>query len=78
MEMWDFAVGDKVEHPKFGKGQVTAVIGEGANAKIRVNFGKEFGEKKLVLQFAKLKKVIERAKLAGGDESESSERGDSA
>jgi DNA helicase II / ATP-dependent DNA helicase PcrA len=46
--------GMKVEHPKFGFGKVDAVEDSGANRKARVIFD-EFGEKTLLLSFAKLK-----------------------
>lgn len=46
--------GMKVEHPKFGFGVVTAMDESGANRKARINFS-DFGEKTLLLSFAKLK-----------------------
>ncbi len=46
--------GMKVEHPKFGFGVVTAMDETGANRKARINFS-DFGEKTLLLSFAKLK-----------------------
>ncbi len=67
MEFQEFAKDDKVEHPTFGKGVVTAVLGEGENAKVIVNFGKEFGEKKLVVRLARLKKVSDRVKLESAE-----------
>ena len=47
-------VGMKVEHPKFGFGLVKALDIQGANRKATVDF-KNFGEKTLLLSFAKLK-----------------------
>ena len=44
----------KVEHPKFGFGTVTNMDAEGANRKAKVKFD-NFGEKTLLLSFAKLK-----------------------
>jgi DNA helicase-2/ATP-dependent DNA helicase PcrA len=44
----------KVEHPKFGFGKVTLLDVEGAQRKARVEF-ENFGEKTLLLSFAKLK-----------------------
>ncbi len=46
--------GMKVEHPKFGFGQVKGIDANGANRKARVEFA-DFGEKTLLLSFAKLK-----------------------
>jgi len=46
--------GMKVEHPKFGIGKVIAIENIGASKKARVNF-ENFGEKTLLLSFAKLK-----------------------
>lgn len=46
--------GMKVEHPKFGYGKVEEIDNSGANKKAKVNFD-DFGEKTLLLSFAKLK-----------------------
>jgi len=46
--------GMRVEHPKFGYGQVMEMDESGANRKAKVNFD-DFGEKTLLLSFAKLK-----------------------
>ena len=48
------SVGMKVEHPKFGYGKVVAMDENGAGRKAKVNFD-NFGEKTLLLSFAKLK-----------------------
>ena len=48
------AVGMKVEHPKFGYGKVVAMDENGAGRKAKVHFD-NFGEKTLLLSFAKLK-----------------------
>ncbi len=48
------AVGNIVEHNRFGKGEVIALEGNGANKKAEIQFG-TIGKKKLLLQFAKLK-----------------------
>ena len=48
------AQGMKVEHPKFGFGQVVNIDADGANRKAKVVFD-NFGEKTLLLSFAKLK-----------------------
>jgi len=46
--------GMKVEHPKFGFGRVDNIDNQGANRKAKVTFD-DFGEKTLLLSFAKLK-----------------------
>ena len=46
--------GMKVEHPKFGYGKVTDVDNSGPNRKAKVYFD-DFGEKTLLLSFAKLR-----------------------
>ncbi|MBL3656419.1 ATP-dependent helicase [Fulvivirga sediminis] len=46
--------GMKVEHPKFGFGKVVEMDESGANRKATVNFD-DFGEKTLLLSFAKLR-----------------------
>jgi DNA helicase-2/ATP-dependent DNA helicase PcrA len=44
----------KVEHPKFGFGKVVSLESNGTNRKAKVIFD-NFGEKTLLLSFAKLK-----------------------
>jgi len=46
--------GMSVEHPKFGKGKVVAVEGNGPNKKATVFFS-AIGNKNLLLRFARLK-----------------------
>jgi DNA helicase-2/ATP-dependent DNA helicase PcrA len=46
--------GMKVEHPKFGFGMVTQMDSSGADRKAKITFD-DFGEKTLLLNFAKLK-----------------------
>lgn len=46
-------VGAKVRHDRFGEGEVTAIEGEGGNAKATVSFA-HFGQKQLLLKFARL------------------------
>jgi len=48
-------VGMRIVHPNFGRGLVTSVQGDGANASATVLFD-HTGEKKLLLRFAKLQK----------------------
>lgn len=43
-------VGAKVRHDRFGEGEVTAIEGEGGNAKATVSFA-HFGQKQLLLKF---------------------------
>ncbi len=50
------AEGMKVEHPKFGFGKVSKMDTQGANRKAKVIF-EDFGEKTLLLTFAKLRIV---------------------
>ena len=42
-----------VQHDRFGEGEVTAIEGEGGNKKATVQF-KAFGQKQLLLKFARL------------------------
>jgi DNA helicase-2/ATP-dependent DNA helicase PcrA len=51
-----FAEGDMVEHERFGKGIIISIEGQSPNTTATVNFGKD-GNKKLLLRFAKLKKL---------------------
>ncbi len=50
----DLAAGMKVEHPKFGFGEVLEIDEQGSNRKAKVNF-ENIGEKTLLLSFAKLR-----------------------
>lgn len=50
----DLKEGMKVEHPKFGFGVVIKMDESGADRKARINFN-DFGEKTLLLSFAKLR-----------------------
>lgn len=45
-------VGSRIQHERFGEGEVTALEGSGADTKARVSF-QHFGEKQLLLKFAK-------------------------
>lgn len=54
---WDqIEIGDQVKHPKWGVGTVLFRSGNGDKSKAIVVFPEE-GQKKLMLKFAKLKKV---------------------
>lgn len=63
----DFDLGEKVKHAKFGTGTVMSKSGGGDNLKVVVKFP-EFGEKKLSVKVAKLKKLAERPTLAAAPE----------
>jgi len=52
----DFRVGDLVEHAIFGVGKIMALSGSGENQRVGVLF-KDGIKKKLIVKFAKLKKV---------------------
>ncbi|MDD4516396.1 UvrD-helicase domain-containing protein [Massilibacteroides sp.] len=49
----DYKVGTRVSHDRFGEGEITALEGEGSNAKATVSF-KNSGVKHLLLKYAKL------------------------
>ena len=49
------ALGKKVEHPRFGIGEVKELEGSGSNVKATVEF--PIGKKQLLLKFAKLRVV---------------------
>jgi DNA helicase-2/ATP-dependent DNA helicase PcrA len=51
-----FSVGNIVEHERFGKGTIISIEGQPPNTTATVNFEKD-GSKKLLLRFAKLKKL---------------------
>jgi DNA helicase-2/ATP-dependent DNA helicase PcrA len=50
-------VGIRVEHPRFGVGEVTEMEGADSNMKATVHFPTPFGRKQLLLKFAKLRVV---------------------
>ena len=56
----NISAGDNVSHEKFGLGQVVRIEGNGNDAKATVDF-KKFGEKNLLLRFAKLNKIKKKA-----------------
>ena len=51
-----YAVGDRVEHPKFGAGTVVRIESLTTDHKVVVDFG-EYGQKTLLAKFAKLRKL---------------------
>ncbi len=52
----EFKVGDRVRHAVFGRGHIVSISGRGSKAMATVRFNVA-GEKKLVLEFAKLTKL---------------------
>lgn len=52
---YDYHVGEKVEHAKFGKGIIVSIKGEGSQAEISIVFGGQI--KKLIAEYAKLIKL---------------------
>ena len=52
----DLKKGDRVRHEHFGVGDILDVSGNGMAKRVKVRF-LEFGEKNLVLQYARLTKV---------------------
>ncbi len=50
------AVGDRVAHPFFGEGVLTAVAGAGARTRVTVDFS-AYGEKQLLLTYARLERI---------------------
>lgn len=55
-EVCGYRVGDRVSHPKFGEGDVLALVGMGDDARIRIKFDR-VGNKELMLSLAKLTKL---------------------
>ncbi|MFH2002537.1 MAG: 3'-5' exonuclease, partial [Planctomycetota bacterium] len=53
----DFRSGDRVVHPHFGYGKITQIQGSGNAARVKVRF-EGLGEKLLLVQYAKLKKIL--------------------
>jgi DNA helicase II / ATP-dependent DNA helicase PcrA len=51
-----FSVGDQVQHERFGNGTIITIEGQPPNTTATVEFDKE-GSKKLLLRFAKLRKI---------------------
>lgn len=49
--------GDKVTHDSFGLGTVVSVDGDGDKAAASVDFGGEYGVKRLVLRYAPVEKL---------------------
>ena len=63
----EFKVGDRVEHPKMGEGDVLDVYPLGEDTCVVVSFEK-LGQKKLILRYANLEVVpVEVEEPEGGD-----------
>jgi DNA helicase-2/ATP-dependent DNA helicase PcrA len=56
-ELTDVSLGDRVKHQRFGMGVIKELEGAGPNKKAIIQFD-NVGEKKLLLKFAKLERVI--------------------
>ena len=50
-----FYVGERVEHSTFGQGEILEITGDGDNRKAKIDFD-DFGEKQLLLKYARLQK----------------------
>ena len=68
-EKTEFRIGDRVKHPKLGEGDVLDIYPLGQDTCVVVSFEK-LGQKKLILQFAKLKLVPQPAAESEGGEEE--------
>ena len=53
----ELAVGDRVNHDKFGLGTVVAVNGVGDRADATIDFGAGVGEKRLLLRYSPVTKL---------------------
>jgi DNA helicase-2/ATP-dependent DNA helicase PcrA len=52
--MSSFKVGDRIEHNRFGEGVILEITGQLPDLKAKVRFD-QYGEKLLLLKFAKLR-----------------------
>jgi len=52
----DFSAGERVLHPRWGEGRVTAIRGRGAEAEVTVDFP-DAGRRTLVVGYARLRRV---------------------
>ena len=55
-DVMGFYPGERVEHSTFGRGKILEITGEGDNRKARIDFD-DFGEKQLLLKYARLSKA---------------------
>jgi hypothetical protein len=63
-------IGDRVDHPKLGEGDVLDVYAFGDETCAVISFEK-WGQKKIILKYAKLKVLPEPRKEPEGEEDES-------
>ena len=55
-DVMGFYPGERVEHSTFGLGKILEITGDGDNRKARIDFD-DFGEKQLLLKYARLSKA---------------------
>ncbi len=55
-DVMGFYVGERVEHSTFGQGEILEITGDGDNRKAKIDFD-DFGEKQLLLKYARLSKA---------------------
>ena len=55
-DVMGFYPGERVEHSTFGQGKILEITGDGDNRKARIDFD-DFGEKQLLLKYARLTKA---------------------
>ena len=55
-DVMGFYVGERVEHSTFGQGEILEITGDGDNRKAKIDFD-DFGEKQLLLKYARLIKA---------------------
>ena len=65
----DFKVGDRVKHSKLGQGDVLDIYPLGEDTCAVISFEK-FGQKKIILQYAKLELVPAQKEEPEGEEEE--------
>jgi DNA helicase-2/ATP-dependent DNA helicase PcrA len=54
---FDLAPGDRVIHDQFGMGKVVSIAGTGANAQVTIDFGGQYGQKRLLLRYSPVTKL---------------------
>lgn len=67
---YDFSIGDRVKHPKFGEGDVLDVYPFHDETVVVVSFEK-LGQKKILLKYGKLELVKKEEEPDEADESDS-------
>jgi len=66
---YDFSIGDRVKHPKFGEGDVIDVYPLKDETVVVVSFEK-LGQKKILLKYGKLELVKKEEEPVEGEEEE--------